>query len=205
MWFSRGGDQVSTVLVLCGAGASSTFLAHALRRQANVRGLTHTFTPASIAALSMPLASVDVVLVSSHVSDFFDQAEEAAVAIGARAIQLPVINFNAAGADIALDLLDAFPTRQQKAATMAEQTIRVASSHGLHARPASLFTQAAAASGLDVTIAKGDKSVNASSILSVISLGVSHGDEVTISAEGDGADAVIAELTEILSTDHDEN
>jgi len=100
---------VSTVLVLCGAGASSTFLAHALRRQANVRGLTHTFTPASIAALSMPLASVDVVLVSSHVSDFFDQAEEAAVAIGARAIQLPVINFNAAGADIALDLLDAFP------------------------------------------------------------------------------------------------
>lgn len=95
--------------------------------------------------------------------------------------------------------------QQQKAATMAEQTIRVASSHGLHARPASLFTQAAAASGLDVTIAKGDKSVNASSILSVISLGVSHGDEVTISAEGDGADAVIAELTEILSTDHDEN
>jgi phosphocarrier protein len=88
---------------------------------------------------------------------------------------------------------------------MAEHTLQVASSHGLHARPASLFTQAAAASGLVVTISKGDKSVNAASILSVISLGVGHGDEVTISAEGEGADAVIAELTEILSTDHDES
>ncbi|MGV8913595.1 MAG: HPr family phosphocarrier protein [Rhodoglobus sp.] len=88
---------------------------------------------------------------------------------------------------------------------MAEHTLQVASAHGLHARPASLFTQAASASGLSVTISKGDKTVNASSILSVISLGVSHGDEVTIAADGEGADAVIAELTEILSTDHDEN
>lgn len=88
---------------------------------------------------------------------------------------------------------------------MTEHTLRVASAHGLHARPASLFTKAAAASGLAVTISKGDKSVNAASILSVISLGVGHGDEVTIAAEGDGADAVIAELTDILSTDHDEN
>ncbi|WP_231604463.1 PTS sugar transporter subunit IIB [Salinibacterium sp. SWN139] len=106
---SRGGDQVSTVLVLCGAGASSTFLAHALRRQATVRGLPHTFTPASVAALSMPLTSVDVVLVSSHVADFFDQAAIAADAIGAKAIQLPALNFDAAGANIALDLLDSFP------------------------------------------------------------------------------------------------
>lgn len=100
---------MSTVLVLCGAGASSTFLAHALRRQATVRGLPHIFTPASVAALSMPLASVDVVMVSSHVADFFDQATTAAEAIGAQAIQLPAINFTAAGADIALDLLDALP------------------------------------------------------------------------------------------------
>ncbi|MEV8253153.1 PTS sugar transporter subunit IIC [Rhodoglobus sp. NPDC076762] len=106
---SRGGDQVSTVLVLCGAGASSTFLAHALRRQSTARGLEHTFTPASVSALSMPLSSVDVVLVSSHVSDFFDQAAIAAQAIGAQALQLPALNFNAAGADIALDLLDSLP------------------------------------------------------------------------------------------------
>jgi phosphocarrier protein HPr len=96
-------------------------------------------------------------------------------------------------------------TPLQKAATIPKNTLQVASAHGLHARPASLFTQAVMASGLTVTLSKGDKSVNAASILSVISLGISHGDEVTISAEGDGATAVIAELTEILSTDRDEN
>lgn len=100
---------MSTVLVICGAGASSTFLAHALRRQATARGIAHTFTPASVAALSMPLTSVDVVLVSSHVADWFDQAQAAAQSIGARAVQLPEIGFTPAGADIALDLLGSSP------------------------------------------------------------------------------------------------
>jgi len=88
---------------------------------------------------------------------------------------------------------------------MPEQTVRVASANGLHARPASLFTQAVAKSGLAVQLAKGDKSVNAASILGVISLGINHDDEVTITADGEGADALIAELSGILTTDHDES
>jgi phosphocarrier protein len=88
---------------------------------------------------------------------------------------------------------------------MAERTVRIGSSHGLHARPAKLFTQAAAASGLPVTIAKGSgKPVNASSILGVISLGVDFGDYVTLTAEGDNADTVLDQLVELLVTDHDE-
>jgi phosphocarrier protein len=87
---------------------------------------------------------------------------------------------------------------------MPEQTVRVASAHGLHARPASLFTQAVGRAGLAVQLAKGDKTVNAASILGVISLGISHDDEVTITAEeGDGAEALLAELSDILTTDHD--
>ena len=39
---------------------------------------------------------------------------------------------------------------------MAERTVVVASAHGLHARPASLFAQAAANAGTAVTVAKGD-------------------------------------------------
>lgn len=97
---------MSSVLVVCGAGASSTFLAHALRNRAAVRGIKHTFTPASVAALMMPLTSVDVVLLSAHVADFFDQATAAATTIGATALQLPSISFTPAGADVALDLLD---------------------------------------------------------------------------------------------------
>jgi phosphocarrier protein len=88
---------------------------------------------------------------------------------------------------------------------MLERTVRIGSTHGLHARPAKLFTQAAAASGAQVTIAKaGGKAVNAASILGVISLGIDHGDEVTLAADGDNADAVLDQLVELLSTDHDE-
>ena len=86
---------------------------------------------------------------------------------------------------------------------MAERTVTIASSHGLHARPASLFTQAAAKAGIPVQLAKGDRSVNAASILGVISLGIDHGDEVVLAVEGEGSDALLDELTELLTTDHD--
>ena len=86
---------------------------------------------------------------------------------------------------------------------MPERTVTVASSVGLHARPASLFVQAVAGSGLAVELTKGDKTLNAASILGVISLGIEHGDEVTLRAEGDGADAVLDELATFLTTDHD--
>ncbi|WP_460774771.1 HPr family phosphocarrier protein [Microbacterium sp. GXF7504] len=86
----------------------------------------------------------------------------------------------------------------------ATRTVRIGSSHGLHARPAKLFVQAAKESGLPVTIAKDSgKTVDATSILGVISLGIDQGDYVTLTAEGDRAEAVLDDLTELLTTDHD--
>jgi phosphocarrier protein HPr len=87
---------------------------------------------------------------------------------------------------------------------MAEREVVVASSVGLHARPATLFTQAAAATGVGVTIAKGsDEPVNAASILAVLGLGVSHGETVVLRADGDGADLALDSLVELLSQDLD--
>ncbi|WP_166871962.1 MULTISPECIES: HPr family phosphocarrier protein [unclassified Salinibacterium] len=87
---------------------------------------------------------------------------------------------------------------------MPERTVTVASSVGLHARPASLFSQAAAKAGVPVTLTSAaGRSVNAASILGVLSLGVGHGEEVTISAEGDGADAALDSLVSLLNTDLD--
>ncbi|MBW4033068.1 MAG: HPr family phosphocarrier protein [Acidobacteria bacterium] len=86
---------------------------------------------------------------------------------------------------------------------MPERTVAVASAHGLHARPASLFVQAVTESGLRVHLTKGEKTLNAASILGVISLGIEHGDEITITAEGENADAVLDSLVEVLTTDHD--
>ncbi|MCX8648254.1 HPr family phosphocarrier protein [Bifidobacterium sp. B4107] len=72
---------------------------------------------------------------------------------------------------------------------------------GIHARPASEFSQAAASSGCKVTIAKGDGApVEAGSILMVMSLGIAKGDQVTVTVDGDDAgsvaDALVAKLTQ---------
>ena len=84
------------------------------------------------------------------------------------------------------------------------RTVRIGSSHGLHARPAKLFAQAAKDSGIPVTIAKdAGAPVNAASILGVIALGIEQGDYVTLTADGDGAEATLDHLSELLSTDHD--
>lgn len=88
--------------------------------------------------------------------------------------------------------------------TVATRTVHVGSANGLHARPAKLFATAAKEAGIPVTIAKGDgKAVNAASILAVIALAIEHGDDVTLTAEGEGSDAVLDSLSEILTTDHD--
>jgi len=88
---------------------------------------------------------------------------------------------------------------------MPERTATVASSVGLHARPASLFAQAAAKTGVTVTLTSAaGKTVNAASILGVLSLGIGHGETVTLSAEGDGADAALDELAGVLATDLDQ-
>lgn len=68
---------------------------------------------------------------------------------------------------------------------MAQRRVKVESEVGLHARPAALFVEAAAASSLDVTVAKGaGDPVSAKSILALLGLDVRGGDEIVIRAEG---------------------
>ena len=87
---------------------------------------------------------------------------------------------------------------------MPERTVTVASAIGLHARPAALFCQAAVATGIPVTITSpSGRSVNAASILGVLSLGIDHGVTVTLASEGDDADAALDTLVGLLEIDLD--
>ncbi len=87
---------------------------------------------------------------------------------------------------------------------MPERTVVVASGIGLHARPASLFCQAATETAVAVTISSTrGESVNAASILGVLSLGIDHGETVTLAAEGEGADDALDSLVRLLETDLD--
>jgi phosphocarrier protein HPr len=84
------------------------------------------------------------------------------------------------------------------------RTVRIGSAHGLHARPAKLFAQAAKDAGIPITVSKGSGNpINAASILGVIALGVEQGDYVTLTADGDDAEAALDTLADLLSTDHD--
>lgn len=87
---------------------------------------------------------------------------------------------------------------------MKERTVRVGSASGLHARPAAIFSKAAGSKAIKVQIEKDGRSVDASSILMLISLGAKLGDEVTLRAEGEDADAVLDELAELLEKNLDE-
>jgi phosphocarrier protein HPr len=87
---------------------------------------------------------------------------------------------------------------------MSERTVTIASSVGLHARPAALFVQAASATGLPVQISKtGGEPVDARSILSVMALGAKCGQEVLLTAEGKDADTALDGLVALLSRDLD--
>ncbi|WP_138444535.1 HPr family phosphocarrier protein [Sinomonas susongensis] len=90
---------------------------------------------------------------------------------------------------------------------MAERTATIASRVGLHARPAAIFAEAAANTGLEITIAKegepADEALDASSILSLMSLGAEHGQKVTLRAQGPNAETHLDHLVTILETDHD--
>ena len=86
---------------------------------------------------------------------------------------------------------------------MISRTVVVASSVGLHARPAALLAEAVDNSGVDVTIAFDGEEADAASLLEIMTLGVGHGDEVTLSTDDDNAGAVLDSLVELLSRDLD--
>lgn len=87
---------------------------------------------------------------------------------------------------------------------MATRTATIASTVGLHARPAALFVEAAGNTGLDVEIARpGEDPVDATSILGVMALGAKFGEEVVLTADGDGADAALEALVTLLETNLD--
>ena len=91
---------------------------------------------------------------------------------------------------------------------MIERTATIASRVGLHARPAAIFAAAVSELDLDVTIAHvgepASDAMDAASILSLMTLGASHGDVVVLRADGDGAADALDRLVQVLETDHDE-
>ena len=66
--------------------------------------------------------------------------------------------------------------------------------HGIHARPAALIANFAKAQSFEITVSANGRSANARSAVSLMSLGVKHGDEISITAAGENAERVLEQL-----------
>ena len=83
---------------------------------------------------------------------------------------------------------------------MAKAVVKVMTEVGLHARPAAEFVKAVAASGHLVHITnRTGKKVLGNSILGILSLGVKHGEEITIEVSGLSEEAVLESLIAVVS------
>lgn len=87
---------------------------------------------------------------------------------------------------------------------MSELTLTIRNPSGLHARPAATFVKAAAGFTSKVRLTNltrdPEREMAANSLLGVLSLGVSHGHEIRISAEGDDAPEALAALRQLVES-----
>ncbi len=83
---------------------------------------------------------------------------------------------------------------------MVEKSITIQNKSGLHARPAALLVQEAGKHPCNVWVRKGDKEVDAKSILGIMSLAVAYGDTITIKTDGQGETEALEAITQLIES-----
>jgi len=81
---------------------------------------------------------------------------------------------------------------------MASRTVDVLNKRGLHARASARFVTLAAQLPVEVVVEKDGSRVCGTSIMGLMMLGAAMGDRITISADGDGAEAAVIALSELV-------
>lgn len=79
-----------------------------------------------------------------------------------------------------------------------EKIVTIKNASGLHARPAGMFVKKAAEFKSTVEVITKGKTVNAKSIMGIMSLGLAQGDELTISANGEDQESAVNALVELV-------
>ena len=65
---------------------------------------------------------------------------------------------------------------------------------GIHARPAGILVKEVKKYSSTITIAKGEKSVNALKLMALMGMGIKQGDTVQVNVEGPDEDVAAAEI-----------
>ena len=82
---------------------------------------------------------------------------------------------------------------------MYEAKVKLTNEVGLHARPASLFIQEAVKYSSDIEVIKDNKTYNGKSIMGILSMGASKGEEITIRAYEDDKEEAVKALIDIVN------
>lgn len=92
------------IIVVCGAGASSTFVAMRIRRAADARGMTLEVAASGESQLASALIGADVLLVGAHLGDRLAAVRERAAAASVDLVLLPADAAVGADPDALLEL-----------------------------------------------------------------------------------------------------
>jgi phosphocarrier protein len=78
------------------------------------------------------------------------------------------------------------------------RTVYIANKRGLHARASAKFVTLASGLPAKVEVRKDGASVTGTSIMGLMMLGAAMGDQIEISASGDGAEEAVAQLAGLI-------
>ncbi|MBN1242470.1 MAG: HPr family phosphocarrier protein [Spirochaetales bacterium] len=87
---------------------------------------------------------------------------------------------------------------------MTEREVTITNRAGIHARPAALIVQTAGKFASRVHLKKGGDSINAKSIMGILTLGASYGTPVLIAAEGPDEEAAVEALARLFESRFEE-
>ncbi len=83
---------------------------------------------------------------------------------------------------------------------MIQRDVTIVNQGGLHARPATFFIQKANTYKSSIWVVKGDRKVNAKSLLGVLSVGIAEGMSVTLVADGEDEERALDGLENLIKS-----
>lgn len=84
---------------------------------------------------------------------------------------------------------------------MYSKEVTVTNSVGLHARPATFFIQKSNEFKSSIWVEKGDRRINAKSLLGILSLGIIKGTEIKVIADGVDEEAAVSSLINLIENE----
>lgn len=141
-------------------------------------------------AIASKVPSIDVIVTTTSLSEDKELEKTSQSNVGNLEDFITVVKKNSK-----LATVDSF-SNQTGVNSVVTTKVKIVNKNGIHARPASNLVKTVTACGCEINLKKDDKTINAKSVIGILSLGLKYDDEVEIIAIGKGAKEAIAIITQ---------